>query len=321
MFIDEIIIKIIGKYTNDFEEQLKLKKILEEELNNYEITSKSTDLITSDILEKASYFIAVKKLEGVSSGTLKNYKYDFLRLADAIHKPVSIITDVDIKIYLSSFKVKQSTLSSRISNLKAFFIWLHEEEYITKNPMRKIKSPKLPKKLREGLTAMELEITREACRTDRERALIEFLFSTGCRASEVRMLKITDVDFNKNQAVVFGKGSKERVVFFTDKAKLLILNYIDNRKQESEYVFTRSKGPATCLSLRSIEYIITKVAERTNIHLFPHKLRHTFCTFKAEAGMDMAVLKEIMGHESLDTTQRYYSVSKSRIKSEYNRLS
>ncbi|WP_297437008.1 tyrosine-type recombinase/integrase [uncultured Clostridium sp.] len=321
MSIDSIIIRVVGKYTDNFEEQLKLKSILEEVLNEYQITELSTSLIASDMMEHIREFILTKKFEGLSDKSLRNYSYELVRLSKYIIKPVNLITKVDLTLYFANFNIAKTTLSTRITITKNFFTWLFENDKITDNPTKKIKKPRIDKKLREGLTKEELEIVKEACINIRERVVIEFLASTGCRVGELEFLRVRDIDFNTNQVKVTGKGNKQRIVIFNYKTKILLIKYFKERGFESEYVFCTTIKPYKNLGIRRLEEIVSAIGKRVNNRVYPHKLRHTFCTHKVDGGMSMPVVQQLMGHESLGTTERYFTLSKSTIENEYNKLS
>lgn len=328
---DEAVTKILGKVSLEFpifeeySEQLKLKNILDTVLYQYNVVTKETSLVTSDIEEKLMMFIAAKKIDGMSRKTLKNYYDDISKLGSFTRKPVSTIDHNDIRMYLTTqcSHMKETSIATKIYSFKTFFQWLHDEEYIPRNIMNKIKAPKIPKRLREGLTHEELEILRMACVTDREKALLEFFASTGCRLSEACALKIEDIDFHDNSFKVIGKGNKERMCLFTPKAKLLLKKYINNRKAKSIYLFCSSRHPYGPLSKRVIEQDIQNIRKRAGFDkpIFPHLIRHTYCTHKANSGMSMTVLQSLMGHDSLATTERYFKISDDIIKSEYKKLS
>lgn len=328
---EEVIVKIIGKLSLEIEElselnqQLRVKKVLEEVLYDYDVLTKEKSLVASDIDEKLEMYLACKKLDGLSRKTLKGYYYEISKFSRFMKKPVSSITTMDIRMYLATAcnTLKETSKGTVISNLKSFFSWLQNEEYIIKNPMVKIKVPKVPKRLREGLTLEELELLREACITDRERALIELLYSTGCRISEIMKMNIQDLDLHDLSVNVTGKGQKERKVLFTPKAKILILKYLKSRKGTSEALFINSKRPYGRISVRSLEREVEKIKNRAgfNKSVYPHLIRHTYCTHKANSGMNMTALQELMGHESLATTQRYFKLDTDLIRHEYRKIS
>lgn len=325
MLQDEIIIKTIAKmYENEeFENQLKLQKILEEVLYDYDVSSKCKDLIVSDLDEKRRLFLTSKRLEGLSMKTLKNYNYNLLRFQDFMQKPVAMITSSDLKYYFATMNdIKKTTLSTRISDLKTFFRWLLEEEYISKNPMSRIKQPKIPKRLRKPLTKDQLEIVKDCCETDFDKALIEFMVSSGCRADEVSTLKKSNINFYDNSCTVIGKGDKERLVRFSPASKLAMKKYLKSRGFENEYMFCTKNKPYKNISVRSIQSKIQKIKTRTglDVNIHPHIFRHTFCSHSVKSGINMVALQSLMGHSDLATTQRYFDADASMTKSEYERM-
>lgn len=225
---DEVIIKLVGKLSMEFTEidQLKVRAIAEEVLYKYSVLPEETALVSSDIEEKLQIYLASKKLDGLSIGTLRNYKYNLARFADHLRKPLGTITTMDLRMFLAirCKSMKQTSVNGQITILKSFFSWLYDEEYIPKNPAAKLKQTKEPKRLRHALSEEEIELLRQACKTDREKALIEFLISTGCRLSEVVGIDKNDIDWNEMSLNVIGKGNKERKIYFSTKAKILLKN-------------------------------------------------------------------------------------------------
>lgn len=327
---EEAIVRIIGKATLEFsvfenlEEQLKLKKVLEEALYNYDIRTKETSLIASDIEEKIQIYFAVKKLEGMSQKTMKNYSYILMKLANFFKKPVISITTMDIRMFLAQCYEgkKASTVNAIINVLKSFFGWLLQEEYITKNPMLKIKSTKVPKRTREALSQEELEKFKAAAITDREKAIVEFLSSTGCRLSELVNIKINDINWTEQSLFVIGKGNKQRKVYFSIRAKLFIQKYLRTRKGESEYLFIGVKAPYQRLGQRAVQDLVKRILKRSELdkNVFPHLFRHTFATQSLNSGMSMPVLQRILGHEQASTTQIYAQLNDDNVKFEYKKV-
>ena len=326
----EVIVKMLGrasmefKIFEDMEEQLKLRTMIEEVLYGYTVSTNETSLVTSDIEEKAQMFIAIKRLDGMSEKTLKNYSYTLRKFADFFHKPVISITTMDIRMFLAQYSQgkKASTVNSIIFTFKSFFSWLVTEEYIIKNPMMKIKATKVPKRVRKALSHEELEKLKQATMTLREKALIEFISSTGCRVSEVEGVDIKDIDWNNCTLNVIGKGNKERKVYFSIKAKLLLNQYLKSRNDENSALFVSGKYPYNRLGTRSIEREVANVAERAGIDkaVFPHLLRHTMATHALNNGMSMPVLQSILGHEQASTTQIYAQLTDDNIQYEYRRV-
>lgn len=326
---DEAIIKTIGKITQEFSEfedlqkQIKLRKVLEEALYNYEVFTKETSLIASDIEDKLQMFIAVKRLEGLSQNTLENYYNDIMKLAQFMRKPIISITANDIRMFLAARcqKLKATTMNTIIWNMKSFFNWLANEEYIVKNPMVKIKPNKVDKYIRKALTDEEMEMFRQACETERELALCEFIYSTGCRLSEVVGVDISQISWGDQSLIVFGKGRKERKVYFSPKCKILLQKYLATRNDECPALFATLRRPVGRLHGRGIQVVIKKIASRIKDgkNIYPHLIRHTYASHKHNAGMPLPVLQKLMGHESPSTTQIYARLNDDVVRHEYKR--
>lgn len=298
---------------------LHLKDAIEVVLNNYEIVSKKYEIATTDIPEKIYYYLASKKLEGLSMLTLKNYKYILDLFAQSHYRTISNITEIDIKIYLAKIMdgKASSTYESYIACLKSFFGWLQDQEYINKNPMKHIKYPKRDKNLRKALKLEQVEKLRDSCITLRERGLLEFLIATGCRVDEVVGLKISDIDWSKLQFKVFGKGRKERICYITEKGKYHIQKYLLSRRDQIDYLFIGTRKPYSYLKARAIEKEISNIGQRISIKVFPHLLRHTFATILLQSGAKLEVVQELLGHESAETTQIYAKLNTSIIHNQY----
>ena len=219
--------------------------------------------------------------------------------------------------------MKQSSINGQITILKSFFSWLLEEEYILKNPAKKLKRTKEPKRLRHALSKKEVELFRIACITDREKALTEFLYSTGCRLSEVVGVNISDINWAEKTLFVIGKGDKEREVCFDTRTELYLHKYINSRNDENEALFVTGKGSHNRLGGRSIEKEISKIAKRAGLdkEVFPHLFRHSFATHKLNSGISINIIQGLLGHETSATTQIYTETSRENIIHEYRRVS
>ncbi|BDB02157.1 site-specific tyrosine recombinase/integron integrase [Clostridium botulinum] len=324
---DEVVIKLVGKLSMEFEEidQLKARTIIEEVLYKYRVLPEETGLVASDIEEKLQIYLASKKLDGLSIKTLKNYRYNLIIFADHLRKPLGTISTMDLRMFLAARckNMKSTSTNGQISILKSFFGWLTDEEYISKNPAKKLKQTKEPKRLRHAMTEEEIELLRQACKTEREKALIEFLITTGCRLSEVVGINKDDLNWNEMSLNVIGKGNKERKVYFSTKAKILLKKYLLARSDENIALFVTSKKPHGRLGGRSVQREIKKIADRAGINksIYPHLFRHSFATSKLNAGMPLPVIQHLMGHENPATTQIYAELSEENIKHEYKKIS
>lgn len=221
---EEVSIKLVGRLTllldnlqQDLSLQREVKRIIDSTLYEYEVMPKCTSLSTSDIEEKSRLYVACKKLEGLSNKTLYNYMLFLKGFDEYFHKPCSTITTMDLRIFLDfkSKGKKASTVNNYITNLKNFFGWLQNEEYIVSNPAAKLKLAKTPKLILEGYKSDNLERLRDACKDIREKAIFELIESTACRVSEISTATIDNINWAERSLKVKGKGNKEREVYFS----------------------------------------------------------------------------------------------------------
>jgi len=293
---------------NDDRYKLKLAGIL----SKYEVKREISEIFETDIQEKINVFLSAKKIEGLSDKTLKNYKYELDIFDKAVQKNTMDITSNDIRLFLSRFdELAMSTLAKKLWVLKSFFGWLHNEEVITRNPTAKVKSPKQEKLLVKTLSIEEFEMIRESCITLRQRTLVECLYSTGCRLSEIQQLNIKDINFREMSAVVYGKGRKEREVFFSVKAIFYLKKYLDSRDDDCPALFVTMRKPYRRVANRSIQDEINKIAEQAELDhgVTPHWFRRTMATRMLETGAHLSAVQNILGHNSPDTTQHYINVT------------
>lgn len=328
---EEASVRLIGRLTlllpileQNLSLQLEAKRVIDETLYSYEVQTKCTDLVASDIAEKAQIYLACKKLEGLSPKTLDNYRLFLIKLDRYFTKPCSTIGTMDLRMFLAILgKGKQaSTINGYITCLKNFFGWLQNEEYIIKNPAAKLKQTKVPRVILQGYKAENLEILREACKTEREKALFELLDSTACRISELDNINVDDINWQEQSIKVLGKGRKERIVYFSTRAKLHIQAYLETRKGNSNCLFISEKAPYKQIKTRALQLIIRKIKDRTNIteRVHAHKFRRTQATRLLNSGMTIQGVQGILGHTSSETTQRYAQLSQENLKNEYKRL-
>ncbi|MBD1379236.1 site-specific tyrosine recombinase/integron integrase [Metabacillus arenae] len=312
---------VVNTIAPDIESKLLVVR-LEEVLSNYEIHRKTQKEIDNDIQEKINIFLSARKIEGLSNVTISGYKTELSMFAKYMNKAVVQVTTAEIRRYLAHNKDWMiSTVDRKLSVLKSFFGWLVQEELLLRDPTLKIKAPKKPKRMPKGLSIEELEIVRESCETLRERALMEVLYSTACRLSEIENMKITDINIQEMSARVVGKGDKERVVYLSYKAIYHLRRYIKSRNDECDYLFVTTRKPNRKMTDRTIERIIDKINKRANISkkLTPHTFRHSFVTLAMENGADLADVQHLLGHEDPRTTLIYAHVSEERKKQAHKR--
>lgn len=329
---DELAIKIIGKLTLAIPElevnlpkQLEIKRYVEEIIYNYEVTSKETALVTSDLEGKINYFLATKKLEGLSAATLKNYTYTLRKLEKFFNKPVSTISTSDIKMFMYSEGETKSPsgMNTFMTPIRLFFKFLQNEEFIVKDPCSSIKPVKEPKREKKPLNEEQVEMLRDCMLSKRDRAILEFFLSTGCRVAEVGNVKISDIDFINKTLLVIGKGNKERRVYFTERCKRAIMNYLKERSDNTDYLFVSSRAPYKKLNNRGYQAIVDKMQKMANIemNITPHTFRHTMATNALRSGMKPEAIQQILGHNDVGLTLRVYArVAQTDVEYSYRRL-
>lgn len=301
------------------EEQIeKLGNVLDVVLYSFEIKVKKEEIVVYDNsnIAKLKKFIATKRLEGLSEDTLMQYYRAVHNLFNEVGKPLEKINTDDIRYYLSMYqekrKVRKVTLNNTRRYLSTFFNWCTDEDIISKNPMRRIKAIKQQKKIKEPFTDLEMEKIRNSADNTRNRALIEFLYTTGCRVSEVVDVDLNDIDFVHNSLIVTGKGDKQREVYISDKAMYWLKIYINDRNNDNTALFT-GKGNKR-LKKAGIEAVVRKIGKIAGVEkVHPHRFRRTMATNLINKGMPVQEVQQILGHEKIDTTMIYCKVDKNNI--------
>lgn len=280
----------------------------------------------SNLPRRVEAFLAAKRIDGCRPKTIKGYRERLKLFMTQCSKPVQAITTDDLREYLAYLvderHLMDNSVQAHINTLRSFFSWLVDEDNIRKSPMRKIKSLKIDKlRSRHPLTAEQLELVRDGCRGYKEKALVEFLVSSGCRVSEVAGLRVDDIDWRDRKCKVIGKGNKERTVYFSVRAKLMLQLYIEGRKG-GEALFSSSRAPYEPLSDRGIEKIISKLGKRIGMErpLYPHLMRHTFASHALNCGMELTIIQHLLGHSDPKTTLIYAEINPVRVQYEYNRV-
>lgn len=291
-------------------------------ISKYNIHKIDSDKIHPDLSDKIAMFLSSKKLEGLSPLTLSGYKLDLNKFADYTKKKTDEITTADIRSYLSKFSdLKMSTIGKKLSTLKSFFSWLTSEEILQRDPTTRLKSPKTEKRLPKALTVEELEMMREACMTNRQRAFLEFAYASGCRLSEIQNLNRNCVNIQSMSCHVIGKGNKEREVYLSFKALYHLKKYLNARNDECEALLVTERKPHRRLSNRAIQREIDIITKNAGIEkrVSPHTLRHTFATLMLNNGAELVAIQELLGHSSPDTTMKYARISEERKRQQHKR--
>lgn len=288
----------------------------------YDIVKLTDTQSECNLNQQIDLFISGKKLEGLSETTIQSYKIHLNKFSKYVHKNVEVISTADIRVYLSKFEhLKQSSLATKVSVLKTFFSWLFQEEIISKDPTQKLKTPKFNKHNPKYLNVDELEMLREACQTLKQRALVEVLYATGLRLSELQKMNIKDIDFINFSAKVIGKGRKEREVLFSLKAIHHLKKYLESRDDECEALFVTDRKPIRRLSKRSIQIEMNKIAANTDIEkkITPHVLRHTLASLSLANSMEISVISKLLGHSSVATTEIYAHIDDEHKRYQYKK--
>ena len=267
----------------------------------------SLDVIDNTYVIK--HFLATKKMSGLSDNTLKTYLYHINKFLDSCQRNVQDINTNHIRRYLGQLGINRSNsyVDDARRILNSFFTFCENEEYVTKNPCKKIDRIKQKKIMEAPYSDTEVELLREACKTPREIALVDFLLSTGCRRDEIRKIKISEVNLIDRSVLIHGKGNKDRMVYFSARCELHIREYLGFRKGNSEYLFCSERTPYNQLTNAGLAKIVKTIGERanvSNVHL--HRFRKWFATYMANRGVPLQDLKEMLGHSKLDTTNNYY---------------
>ena len=280
----------------------------------------------SNLPRRVEAFLAAKRIDGCRPKTIKGYRERLKMFMTQSSKPVQQITTDDLREYLAYLvderHLMDNSVQAHINTLRSFFSWLVDEDNIRKSPMRKIKSLKIDKlRSRHPLTAEQLELVRDGCRGYKEKALVEFLVSSGCRVSEVAGLRVQDIDWRDRKCKVIGKGNKERTVYFSVRAKLMLQLYIAERRG-GEALFASSRAPYEPLTDRGIEKMISKLGKRIGMErpLYPHLMRHTFASHALNCGMELTIIQHLLGHTDPKTTLIYAEINPIRVQYEYNRV-
>lgn len=298
-----------------------LREALNSELAQVIITERRDDAAQNiaDNQKLKERFVAAKKIEGCSSKTLDYYEKTISHYLDATTSAIVHQTTDDVRDYLVHYQETSRAGKVTIDNvrriLSSFFAWLEDEDYIAKSPVRRIHKVKTDSLVKDVLADEQLEQLRDACKCSRDLALVDFLASTGVRVGELVLLNRNDIDFNERQCVVYGKGGKERLVYFNARAKLHLQNYLSERTDDNPALFISNFAPFGRLTINGVEKLIRRLGlslQMPKVH--PHKFRRTLATMAIDKGMPIEQVQRLLGHVRIDTTLRYAIVNQSNVK-------
>ena len=269
-------------------------------------------------------YLAAKRVEGCSDKTLHYYETSISNALVSINKPVKQITTDDLRLYLDTYQQRNNAGKVTIDNvrrvLSSFFSWLEDEDYILKSPVRRIHKVKTGKTVKETYSDEALEIMRDHAENIRDLAMIDLLASTGMRVGELVQLNRGDIDFENRECIVFGKGDKERKVYFDARAKIHLQNYLAERSDDNPALFVTLLSPFNRLKISGVEIRLRELGRKLNIpKVHPHKFRRTLATMAIDKGMPIEQVQHLLGHQSIDTTMVYAQVSQSNVKTSHRK--
>lgn len=270
-------------------------------------------------IELLKEFLMTKKIEGCTITTIKDYHDRILKLIDWTTKDVRELTAKDLRDYLYEYqelnKVKQGTLDTMRLILSSFYQFLENEEYITKNPVRKIHKIRSEDIVRPAFTDEELELIRKDAKCIRDLAIIDLLYSSGIRISECVSLNIRDVNFNDREFIVYGKGGKERICYFNARTKIEIIDYLQTREDREPALFVSKHYPHNRLKRGGVRHMLKDIETRTGIpDIHPHRFRRTLATNLLDKGMTLEQVQRILGHKKIETTLIYANINQTMTK-------
>lgn len=274
--------------------------------------------------ELINKFISAKEIEGCSKRTTKYYESTLLKMNSKMNKGITHMTTDDLRTYLTEYQKMNDCSKASVDNIRrnlsSFFSWLEEENYILKSPMKRIHKIKVDKVIKETYSDETLELLRDNCDCLRDLAIIDLLASTGMRVGELVKLNINDIDFENRECVVFGKGNKERPVYFDARTKIHLKNYLNSRNDLDSALFVSLDAPHERLNISGVEIRLRQLGKRLGIQkVHPHKFRRTVATKAIDKGMPIEQVQSLLGHSQIDTTMHYAMVNQNNVKESHRK--
>ena len=330
--VEKVLERIVNEMAPHLDQgQLEhLSNVLYINFHGLEVREQCTELVASGMNgdeAKIRMFVASKKAVNRQDATLKQYTREICNMLNFLGKRLEDVTGMDLRYYYGVMReqrgIKMSTMQTRLHYLSSFWDFLNTEELVTGNPVKKVGLLKLEKVIKKPFSAAELEALRVNCTELRDRAMVEFLYSTGVRVSEMAALNVGDIEMGKQELVVYGKGSKERKTYLTDGAKFYLRRYLQTREQEGlseEPLFVTLDSPHNRLTVAGVQYMLRQLGERAKVkNTHPHRFRRTIATDLLSRGMPIEQVKEFLGHEKLDTTMIYCTVKEASVQSSHKK--
>lgn len=320
--MEEKIVNIINEMA-EFLSMAQLKKLQEIMVKEFaEAELEKRDISNVDYLKM---FLDAKQIEGCSERTISYYQSTINHLLEAVDISVRKMTTEDIRSYLADYQkinnCSKVTVDNIRRNISSFFTWLEEEDYILKSPMRRIHKIKTKTAVKEVISDEMIEKMRDNCAEVRDLAIVDLLYSTGMRVGELVNLNISDIDLEQRECVVYGKGDKERRVYFDAKAKIHIQNYLRSRTDDNPALFVTLLAPYSRLKISGVEIRMRDLGRQVGVErIHPHKFRRTMATRAIDKGMPIEQVQKILGHCNIDTTMQYAMVNQSNVKNSHKKF-
>lgn len=304
------------------DEQMKQVSIsIKDVLAKYEINKKANneERREKENTELLETFLSAKKIEGCSDKTIHYYQSSIVKLLKGLSKSIKEICTNDIRRYLAEIQERNGLSKVTIDNLRrifsSFFSWLEDEDYIAKSPVRRIHKVRTDTLVKEVLSDENIETLRDSCNESRDLAMIDLLLSTGVRVGELVKINRADIDFQERQCKVFGKGNKEREVYFNARTKIHLQRYLESRTDDNPALFVTLSKPHTRLTISGVEVRLRKMGKVVHIDkVHPHKFRRTLATMAIDRGMPIEQVQKLLGHVRIDTTLHYAMVNQQNVK-------
>lgn len=319
--MEEKIVNIINEMA-EFLSMAQLKKLQEIMVKEFaEAELEKSDISNVDYLKM---FLDAKQIEGCSERTISYYQSTINHLLEAVDISVRKMTTEDIRSYLADYQkinnCSKVTVDNIRRNISSFFTWLEEEDYILKSPMRRIHKIKTKTAVKEVISDEMIEKMRDNCAEVRDLAIVDLLYSTGMRVGELVNLNISDIDLEQRECVVYGKGDKERRVYFDAKSKIHIQNYLRSRTDDNPALFVTLLAPYSRLKISGVEIRMRDLGRQVGVErIHPHKFRRTMATRAIDKGMPIEQVQKILGHCNIDTTMQYAMVNQSNVKNSHKK--
>ena len=304
------------------DEQMKqVSSSIKDVLAKYEINKRTSneERREKENTELLDTFLSAKKIEGCSDKTIHYYQSSIVKLLKGLSKSIKEICTNDIRRYLAEIQEENNLSKVTIDNLRrifsSFFSWLEDEDYIAKSPVRRIHKVRTDTLVKEVLSDENIETLRDSCNELRDLAMIDLLLSTGVRVGELVKMNRADIDFQERQCKVFGKGNREREVYFNARTKIHLQRYLESRTDDNPALFVTLSKPHTRLTISGVEVRLRKMGKDVHIDkVHPHKFRRTLATMAIDRGMPIEQVQKLLGHVRIDTTLHYAMVNQQNVK-------